>query len=395
MKKIVLFFLIAAMLVTSCGASSDEPASQDSKTNEETATQTEAASSEAEQPADESASEDKTEPAASTDTTAEEPTAGDDCPTITLVTHDSFYLSEGTLEAFTEETCIEIDHLAGGDTGAMLSAAILTKDNPTADVMFGVDNTFLQRALDAELFQAYESPALENVADELELDAGSFRVTPIDYGDVCLNYWNDALSAGAPTTLDDLTKPEFKDQFVTQHPETSSPGFAFLLATIATFGEDGWQDYWRALKDNGVEITAGWEDAYYGPFVAGGGERAVVTSYASSPAAEVIYADPPVETAPTGVLEASCYRQIEFAGVIAGTEHPEAAQKLIDFMLSETFQSDIPLNMFVYPANETVALPQEFIDHASPIAEALMLDPQEIEANRETWTQQWVEIVLD
>ncbi len=321
-----------------------------------------------------------------------EVTDNDNCPTLTLATHDSFFVSDGVFDTFTADTCIKVKQVAAGDAGQMVSAAALTVDNPTADVMFGIDNTFLQRGLDAELFQPYQSELLSTVPEALQLDP-EYRVTPIDYGDVCANYWIDALPGAAPSTLDDLIDPTNANQFVTQNPETSSPGFAFLLATIARYG-DGWPDYWQALVDNGVSITAGWEDAYYGEFIAGGGDRSIVMSYASSPPAEVIFADPPIDAPPTGVLFDSCFRQIEFAGVLAGTENPIAAGQLIDFMLGTTFQQDIPLNMFVYPANSDAQLPETFENFGALADEPLTMTPAEIEANREAWTEQWVEIVL-
>ena len=310
---------------------------------------------------------------------------------ITLLTHDSFALSDETLVAFTSQTGIEVTLLQAGDTGQMISEAILTAGNPLGDVMFGVDNTFLARALDAELFEPYESPNLADVPDEFKLDA-QHRVTPIDYGDVCVNYWTDALGTDPPTALEDLTAPRFADQLVVQNPETSSPGLAFLLATIA--GTDDWEQFWADLADNGVAVTAGWQDAYYGEFIAGGGDRPMVVSYASSPPAEVIYADPPVDAAPTEVLVDSCFRQIEFAGVLAGTDHPVEAQALIDFMLTPAFQDDVPLNMFVFPVADSATLPQAFVDHAQAAEDPLFIDPAEIEAHRDEWTDRWVEIVL-
>jgi len=313
--------------------------------------------------------------------------------TITLATHDSFALSEGTLEAFTAETGITVEQIAVGDAGELVSQAVLTKDNPTADVLFGIDNSFLCRGLEAGLFLPYSSAALASVDDALELDP-HHRVTPIDYGDVCVNYWIDELPGDAPTSLDDLIDPVNAGEFVTENPETSSPGFAFLLATIATYGEDGWEDYWTALVENDVAITAGWNEAYYGDFIAGGGDRAIVNSYASSPPAEFLFADPPVDTPPTGSFSDACFRQIEFAGILSGTDQPEASALLIDFMLSPTYQEDIPLNMFVYPANGDAALPDAFVEHGPLVDDPLTLDPAVIEANRDDWTARWNEIVL-
>jgi len=333
-------------------------------------------------------------PEAAPDASDPETAASSTGTALTLLTHDSFAVSEGTLEAFTEESGIEVEQIAGGDAGELVAKAILTKGQPEGDVLFGIDNTFLQRGLDGDIFAPYESPTLESVPDEFELDA-EHRVTPIDVGDVCVNWWTDSLpEEGPPETLADLAKPEYASTFVTQNPETSSPGFAFLLATIDEFGEDGWEQFWTDLRDGGMTVTAGWNDAYYGDFIAGGGDSALVTSYASSPVAEVVFADPPVDAAPTGVLTDSCFRQIEFAGILEGTENVDGAQLLIDFLLSDTFQSDIPLNMFVEPANADVALPEAFTDHGITIDNPRTLTPEEIEANRSDWTDRWVEIVL-
>ena len=314
--------------------------------------------------------------------------------TVTLLTHDSFYLSPETLEAFTESTGIVVEQLAAGDAGALVAQACLTAGEPLGDVLFGIDNTFLQRGLDCGMFESYISPGLAAVPDRFELDP-EHRVTPIDFGDVCLNYWVEAFdgSPPPPSSLDDLIDPAYAGMLVVQSPETSSPGLAFLLATIARYGE-GWEDYWAALRDNGVSVTAGWEDAYYGEFTAGGGERPIVVSYASSPPAEVIFADPPVDEPPTGVVTASCYRQIEFAGVLAGADNPAGAQALIDFMLTPTFQNDVPLNMFVFPVITTATLPDVFVEHAEIADDPFILEPAQVEAQRNAWTDRWVEIVL-
>lgn len=312
--------------------------------------------------------------------------------TVTLVTHDSFAISDATLEAFTAATGATVEILQAGDAGQLVSQAVLTADEPLGDVLFGIDNTFLQRGLDAGIFEPYVSPELARVPDAFELDP-EHRVTPIDFGDVCVNVWNDALDGPPPATLADLTDPAYAGELVVENPETSSPGLAFLLATIDEFG-DGWEDFWAALRDNDVEVTTGWEDAYYGSFVAGGGDRAMVVSYASSPPAEVIFADPPVDEPPTSVLTDTCYRQIEFAGVLAGTDDPAGARALVDFMLSTTFQDDVPLNMFVFPVVEDATLPPEFEKWAQLADDPHQLDPALVEANRDAWTARWTEIVL-
>ena len=331
---------------------------------------------------------------------------GDDDPggraeqaaTVTLVTHDSFNVSESVLDAFTEETGIRVRVRQSGDAGTVVNQAILTKDDPQGDVLFGVDNNLLSRAFDEELFLAYESPALSEVPDHLVLD-DEHRVTPIDTGDVCLNYDRSGLAeAGVepPGSLDDLLDPAYADTLVVENPATSSPGLAFLLATVAEYGEDGWQDFWRGLRDNGVEVAAGWEEAYYGSFsgsAESSGDRPIVVSYASSPPAEVLFAEDPEAEAPTGVVTESCYRQIEFAGILSGTEREDEAQALVDFLLSETFQSDIALNMFVYPVID-VDLPEAFVEHGASPEDPYLLPADVVAEHRDDWIEEWTEIVL-
>jgi thiamine transport system substrate-binding protein len=314
---------------------------------------------------------------------------------LTLLTHDSFAVSDEVLAAFEARTGATVKILRAGDAGSMVNQAILTKDNPIADVLFGVDNTFLSRALDAGIFEPYGAAGLEQVPAELRLDARQ-RVTPIDYGDVCINYDKDAYGPGTtpPQTLEDLVKPAYHGQLVVEDPATSSPGLAFMLATIAHFGEQGdytWRDYWRELRDNDVLVVSGWEEAYYGAFSGGAGEgdRPIVVSYATSPAAEVYFADPAPAQPPTASLTEGCFRQVEFAGVLAGTDKADLAGGLIDFMISPEFQADIPLNMFVFPALPTAPLPQVFVAHAAHIAEPLTMAPDLIGANRERWLSEW------
>ena len=319
--------------------------------------------------------------------------------TITLMAHDSFYLPEGAFESFEAEHGVEVQLLLSGDAGSMLNQAILTADAPLADVLFGVDSTFLGRALAADIFEPYASAELAKVPPELQLDPEA-RVTPIDFGDVCLNLDREAFGEGGlpwPDALEDLADPALAGQLVVQNPATSSPGLAFLLATVAYFGEDGWTDYWSVLRENDVTVASGWEEAYYGSFSGGSGEGElpIVVSYAASPAAEVIYGpDPEAEVSPTAAIESGCFRQIEFAGILRGTEQPELAGALIDHLLSAEVQAQIPLAMFVNPARADVALPPAFEAHALVPEAPLALDPAVIDAGREAWISEWTDIVL-
>ncbi len=328
---------------------------------------------------------------------AQEPT------TITLVTHDSFAVSEDVLNAFQKETGITLQILKNGDAGAMVNQSILSKANPLGDVLFGIDNTFLGRGLEADLFEPYKSPLAVDLADEFKLDPEN-RVTPVDYGDVCLNYdvaYFADNNLALPESLADLTKPEYKSLLAVENPTSSSPGLAFLLATIQQFGEEGdytYLDYWQDLVTNDVYIADGWNDAYYTQFSAssGQGSRPLVVSYASSPPVEVYFADPQPEVAPTGsiVADGTCFRQIEFVGILKGTANLEAAQKVVDFMISQPFQEDLPLQMFVFPVNPEAVLPELFTEFAAVPENPAVVDFADINANREEWLQAWTETVL-
>lgn len=319
--------------------------------------------------------------------------------TITLLAYDSFVLSEDTLRTFTDETGWTVKVLTNGDTGELVNKAILTADAPLGDVLWGVDNTFLDRALQAGIFSPYASTQKAKILPELtELVPGD-EVTPVDYGDVCINYDKAALAAkgvAAPTTLEQLVDPTYRNMLVVENPATSSPGLAFLLGTIAHFG-DGWKTWWTKLKANGVTVVNGWTEAYEGEFSAGGkkGTHPLVVSYASSPPAAVLYGpDPKATEAPTGVLEASCFRQVEFAGVLKGTEHEAIAQRLVDFLASPLVQEDMQLNMFVFPANTDAQLADAFVKFAARPAKPLRMTPDAIAKGRDEWIDQWTSIVL-
>ena len=319
---------------------------------------------------------------------------------LTVMTHDSFDASEAVIRAFEAAYNVKVTFLASGDAGAALNKAILSKDAPLADVFYGVDNTFLSRSLEAGIFEPYNSPALADIPDAYKLDTES-RVLPVDYSDVCINY-DKAYFATAglpvPQALEDLIKPEYKSLLVVENPATSSPGLAFLLATIAHFGPDIYLEYWQSLLRNGVVVVEDWETAYYINFsgASGHGSEPMVVSYGSSPPAEVIDADQPLEDAPTASIVApdTCFRQIEFVGILKGTRNRLMAEKFVDFMLSVPFQEDMPMQMSVFPVNPLARLPEVFVKYAQVPENPASLDPAEIAANREAWIQAWTETVL-
>jgi thiamine transport system substrate-binding protein len=327
---------------------------------------------------------------------------GDEPAAITLVAYDSFPAPDPenplyvALAEFTESTGIAVEVLLAGDTGTMLSKAELAAGNPEGDVIWGIDNTFLSRAVGSGVFEPYEAAGLDAVPAEFLALVPGAEATPVDFGDVCVNYdiaALDALGVEPPITFADLADPAYAGMLTVQNPATSSPGLAFLMGSIAEFGTDGWEGFWDDLVANDVEVVDSWTSAYYESFSWAGGDRPMVVSYGSSPPFEVLFAAEPMDAAPTGVVEATCFRQVEFAGVLAGTDAPEAAGRLIDFLVSERFQREVPMNLFVFPVNAETELDPAFVEYAAIPETSLSLDPALIEAERSDWIDAWTAIV--
>ena len=326
--------------------------------------------------------------------------------TLTVMTHDSFAISEGLVTQFETENDVKLVFLKSGDAGSALNRAILTKGSPEADVFYGVDNTFLSRALDEGIFIPYDAAALKQIPANFKLDAEN-RALPVDYGDVCINYVKAYFAShnlALPQSRDDLLKPEYgqgsgnEGLLVVENPAVSSPGLAFLLATVAEYGEDGYLNYWQSLKENGLVVVNDWSTAYYTNFSgsSGKGAQPMAVSYASSPAVEVVYASTPITEAPTASLvgDGMCFRQIEFVGILKGTKNEKMAQKFVDFMLGKTFQEDMPLQMFVYPVNPEAVLPEVYVKYNQVPETTGSLDPQLIAEKRDAWIQAWTDTVL-
>jgi len=317
--------------------------------------------------------------------------------TVTLVTHDSFALADGLLEKFTQKTGYEVEVVQPGDAGALVNQLVLTKDAPLGDVVYGVDNAFASRAITEGVFEPYQpqgDAAADTVGFAVAEDTEGL-LTAIDFGDVCVNAdtrWFAKKGLELPTTLDDLTKPEYEDLLVVPNAVTSSPGFAFLLATVGAKG-DSWPSLWEELVDNGVKVADGWSDAYFTDFSGGGGNgpRPLVVSYASSPPSTI----PEGKEEPTTVaLLDTCFRQVEYAGVLAGAKNPDGARALLDFLLSFEVQVDIPYSMYMYPVSADVTLPAEWTRFAPLAQQPFEVPAAEISAKRELWLEQWSRTVI-
>jgi thiamine transport system substrate-binding protein len=319
--------------------------------------------------------------------------------TVTLLTHDAFAASKSVLADFTKQTGFKIKLVQSGDAGRVVNEAILRKDHPVADAVYGIDNSFLSRALDGGILDPYTPKGSDTIPTALWLDP-QHRVTPVDTGDVCINYDNTWFGHDgrppAPTGFASLTDPRYKNLTVVESAATSSPGLAFLIATMSAQPGQSWQDYWRALKSNGVRVVNDWTEAYETDFTAGGGpgDRPIVVSYASSPPADVVYSEPHHDTPRVGVVDSTCIRQIEFAGVLHNASNPVGAQALVDFLVSRRFQADMPLQMYVNPVQPGTPLPAVYKKWASQPAHPLTIDPAQVAAHRDEWIKEWNDIAV-
>ncbi len=319
--------------------------------------------------------------------------------TVTLLTHDSFALTETLLTDFAARTGITVKVVTGGDAGEVVNKAALTAGNPEGDVLFGVDNTLLSRAITAGVFDPYVSPAAASVAADLRV-ATKDVVTPVDYGDVCVNIddaWFAEKKIAKPTTLLDLAKPAYRDLLVVENAATSSPGLAFLLATVAEFGEDGYEGYWRSLRENGVKVVNGWTEAYEGEFSAGGkGSPAARGVLRLEPAGrDRLRRGPQAHQPSTSVMTDGCFRQVEYAGVLKGTTQPAGGARggrLAALARGAGRRAAVDVRL---PGARTASpLPQVFAEFAATPTEPLTIDPALIDENRAAWIEAWDQVTL-
>ncbi|HKY14013.1 MAG TPA: thiamine ABC transporter substrate-binding protein [Microthrixaceae bacterium] len=313
---------------------------------------------------------------------------------VVLVTYSAYELPPEVADAFEDRTGTKIEVVKLDDAGTALSQVMLASGEPEGDVFFGVDTTFLSKAQESDAFDEYEPDDLDDVPESVRMD-DSGRFTPIDESTVCVDYdqgWFESKGLAPPSDLAALADPAYRDLLVVENPALSSPGLAFLAATHATF-DDATNDYWQRLKDNGVAVAASWDDAWYARYSGAGGDRPLVVSYASSPPAEIVFADPPITEPISGVAESTCFRQVEFAAVLRGAANPEGARALIDEMLSTEWQSALPLSNFVFPVVPEAELPEVFEQWAVRPAEPISIPADEIGEHREEWIDAWRSIM--
>lgn len=307
---------------------------------------------------------------------------------LVIYTYDSFASDWGpagiVIPPFEEKYGIEVDLKAAGDSGSVLSRVILEKEDPKADLIIGIDNNMLAKALSEEVLEDYRPQNINKVPEHLIFDK-SFHAIPFDYGFFAINYDSQKIDV-PPSSLEDLTKNDFQDSLILMDPRTSSPGLGFLLWTISVYGDD-FTDYWKRLKPSILTITDGW-DSGYGLYTAG--EAPLVLSYTTSPPYHVEYEE--TDRYKAVLFEEGNYMQIESMGIIRNAENRENAEKFIEYMLTADFQNAIPLTNFMMPVTDEADLPESF--SYAPVSETpLLIEAEKIEKNLEQWLEDWLETV--
>jgi thiamine transport system substrate-binding protein len=306
---------------------------------------------------------------------------------IVVYTYASFpsVLVEDIKEHFSSQYKIEVDFKTFGDTGPLFNRLLQERDNPQADVVIGLDNNYFFRVKQERIFKQYRPKAAARIKPELIFDE-DFFLTPYDFGYIVFNFDSEKVTK-RPKTYQDLLKPIYKEQIIVENPLTSSPGQAFVLATVALFGEDGYLDYWRGLKDNRVFVAPGWDEAY-GMFT--NGERPIVLSYGTSPVYHLLYEN--TERYKALVLDDAAYAQIEGVGIVAGSRKEKYGEMLVEYILSREFQEKLPVNQYMYPAVADANLPESF-RVAAQVSYLLNLHPEKVANNLQKWLNDWERVM--
>jgi thiamine transport system substrate-binding protein len=307
---------------------------------------------------------------------------------IVVYAYDSFFSDWGPgpiiIPKFEELTGYKVRAISLGDAQEVLNRAILEKDNPKADVIIGIDNNMLSKALKAEVLSSYQSHNLDKIDESLIFDK-TYNVSPYDYGFFSIIYDTEKIDT-PPSSMEELLSPNFEDKIILMDPRTSSPGLGFLLWTIDIYG-DNFTGYWEKLLSNVLTITDGWSSGY-GLFTSG--EAPMVLSYTTSPAYHVEYED--TNRYQAVIFEEGNYIQIEGAGIIKNCPNRKGAETFIDFLLSEGFQKEVALTNWMFPVNTSLPLPESF-DYALKPEKSLQIDYMEIEDNLSSWIDEWLKVV--
>lgn len=319
-----------------------------------------------------------------------------------VVTHESFDLPKPLLAGFERANGVNLKIVKAGDAGEMVNKLILTKGTPIGDVVYGIDNSLLGRAreagilapLPASLGDLKLAPQVAQAAPDA---VAAKDWLPVDWGHVTLNAdkaWFAQSGLSLPKNLDDLAKPEYAKLLVVENPSTSSPGLAFLAATVQAKGEGVW-DWWARLRAGGVKVAKSWSDAYYKDFTRAGGDRPLVVSYLTSPAAEVFYSEKKIDVSPTAnvALPGGVFVQVEGVALLKGGQQTKAAEAFARFMRSAEVQTALQTTMWMLPVQAGVPA-AEVMQHAGQPTEAKAVSVETLRAQASAWRQRFTQTVL-
>jgi thiamine transport system substrate-binding protein len=302
---------------------------------------------------------------------------------LTVYTYESMgWIEDSVIPEFENMYGVDVKVIKLGDGGNVLSRIKLENKNPKADVVIGLDQSLTVDAVKNDLLIPYKPINASNIENQNIIFNQDFSVTPYDYGAIAIIYDPERLNT-TPKTFEDLTKMD--KSLIIQDPRSSSTGQAFLLWTIAAYGDD-WKDFWKDLKSAILTVTTGWTDSF-SKFEAG--EAPMMVSYATDGAYSYEYYKSTKYKAL--IPEEGGYVQIEGAGIVKGTKNEELAKRFIEFLLMDEFQREVPLNQWMFPVTN-VELPESYEYSLKP-EKILTIESEEIADNLDKWLNEWEEIM--
>ena len=303
---------------------------------------------------------------------------------LTIYTYDSFVSEWGPgpiiEKIFEEKYNADVDFVAVDSAATLLNKVILEGDTSKADIVLGLDMNLFDLAEQSGLFTSHNIKDINNLIN-LPLKWETNKFVPYNYGYFSFVY-NEANLETPPKSMGELINST-NARIVIQDPRTSTPGLGLLTWMKALYGDKA-GDEWKKLNKKIISVTKGWTDAYYNFFMAG--EADMVLSYTTSPAAHIMFEERYDIQATT--FEEGNYITIEFAGILNNSQNKDLANKFLNFILSEEFQSVIPSTNIMYPVTNIKNLPEAFDKLNVP--NFIQIDPKEINKNKEKWIDEWL-----
>lgn len=328
---------------------------------------------------------------------------GDDC-VLTIVTYDIIAITDDVLNEFTNQTGVQVEMIRTDDAGGILEHLLLTKDNPQADLALGLDNTYLQTAFQFDLLAEHgaQIPVLDSKAT---IPYNGNKAVPFDQGYICLNADTQALSENHisfPTTLEELTAPDWKGKTAFPSPVTSSPGRAFMVASIDYFEQQSSNttafDWWADMADNDAIFTTGWTEAYETHYTGGYGiwneghigDAWLTVSYCHSPGVEALYGGNSTISAAVDIDFAS-FSQVEYAAPVNGGGSKNAVNAFIEFLLTDEVNTNMPENNLMYSVLEGKDLPETngYRYHSPVPSQPSTIEMDRIGQEMDDWLKDW------